>query len=165
MIAKHILTWPDELLSERCTPASDFEFAGALGAEMLDLMYAVGARGLAAPQVGVAQRIIVLDCGWQDGESVELVCVNPHIEAWSDIWETNEESAVSVPGVTAEVKRPSRVSLVFSDIEGQRQDADFDGQDAIVVQQAMDHLEGRTLLDHLAADARAAALAEYELVA
>ncbi len=165
MIAKHIHIWPDELLSERCSSVVDFEFGGALGGEMLDLMYAAGARALAAPQVGVSQRVIVLDCGWDDGESVELICLNPRIEARSDVWACEEENALSVPGVTVEVKRPTRVSLVYYDIEGIRQVEEFDGPDAVVVQQVMDHLDGRTLLDHLAADARAAALAEYELVA
>lgn len=163
MIAKHIYIWPDELLSERCDPAQDFEFAGALGSEMLDLMYSAGVRALAAPQVGVAQRVIVLDCGWEDGESVDLICVNPHIQAVSDIRASSEESALSVPGVTAYVKRPIRIALAYYDIEGQRLVAEFDGPDAVIVQQAMDHLEGLTVLDHLAADARAEALAEYEM--
>lgn len=164
MIAKHLLIWPDEQLAERSERVEDLEFAGAIGGEMLDLMYGAGTRALAAVQVGVLQRIVVLDCGWEDGQSVELVCINPYICTRSDIWNETEESAVSVPGVLAQVKRPARIELAFIDIEGLAQVEEFDGPDAALVQQVMDHLDGLTLLDHLAAEARAALLAEYEVV-
>ena len=157
-----ILLWPDARLAETCAPIKEItpEIA-ALAANMLETMYDAPGRGLAAPQVGVLQRIFVMDAGWKEGKSDPLVCINPMLQEVSEDRVTQEEGCLSIPGVTAEINRPAQVQMVWTGLNGGRYVQSFDGFAAACVQHELDHLEGVVTFDHLTGDHRETLMAEY----
>jgi peptide deformylase len=124
-------------------------------------MYAAPGRGLAAPQVGVMQRLFVMDTGWKDGASDPRVFLDPRIVAVSAATETRAEGCLSIPGILVEVTRPAQVKIAFRDATGQARTEDFTGFAAACIQHEIDHLEGRVTFDYLDAAARATAEAAY----
>jgi peptide deformylase len=166
MSTRPILTWPDARLTEAC---ADVGAATAdvqiLAADMLETMYAAPGRGLAGPQIGVMQRIFVMDTGWKEGAPDPLVCIDPQIEVLDQTPATHSEGCLSIPGVSAEVMRPSSVRLFYTGLDGVRQSRDLIGFDAVCAQHEYDHLDGVLTFDRIDAEARAALLAEYEAIA
>ena len=160
MSLREILRWPDPRLAETCAPvAAITPEIETLAADMLETMYAAPGRGLAAPQVGVLQRLFVVDVGWKEGRSDPLVCINPMLQEVSEERATHTEVCLSIPGVSAEVSRPARVQMVWTGLNGARYVQSFDGAAAVCVQHELDHLDGVVTLDHLDAGTRAAVLA------
>ncbi|MEX0318488.1 MAG: peptide deformylase [Ruegeria sp.] len=155
-----ILTWPDPRLSQKCEPVAG-EVPQDLIQNMFDTMYAAQGRGLAAPQVGVMQRFFVMDCGWKEGEPAPMAMINPVIMAAERVPTVAEEGCLSIPGITVAVERPKAVTVQWTAPEGDIHMADFDGFEARCIQHEFDHLNGVVTLDHLDADARRAAEAEY----
>ena len=157
-----IVLWPDPRLTETCAPVTEItpEIA-QLAADMFDTMYDAPGRGLAAPQVGVMQRIFVMDTGWKEGKSDPVVCINPVVQEVSEDRQTNPEGCLSIPGVTATVNRPAQVQLVWTGLNGARFVQGFEGFAAACVLHELDHLDGVVTFDHLAPDDRAALMAEY----
>ncbi|SLN30094.1 Peptide deformylase [Pseudoruegeria aquimaris] len=157
-----ILRWPDPRLSAVCEEVTDIPAAAALAQDMLETMYAAPGRGLAAPQVGVLQRLFVMDVGWKDGAATPMVCINPEIAAASEAQAEGEEGCLSIPGVTARVRRPTAITLRYLDETGNRREAALEGFAARCAQHELDHLDGLVTFDRLPPEVRAPLEAAYE---
>lgn len=149
-----ILQWPDPCLGRVAAPAVPDAATQGLAADLLETMYAAQGRGLAAPQVGVSQRLFVMDVGWKDGTPSPVVVLNPEILAWSASDATGPEGCLSMPGVVAMVQRATAISLRWTGLDGAVQQAALTGFAAICAQHEIDHLDGIVTLHR---DPRAAA--------
>lgn len=157
-----IVMWPDPRLKRICAPVERIDDAvRRLVDDMFETMYAAPGRGLAAPQVGVLQRLFVMDATWKEGEKTPLTCINPEIKALGSKMSTHKEACLSLPGIAAQVTRASQIELSYSDLDGQRMSMILQGFAAICAQHEFDHLEGRVILDHLDAETRTALETEY----
>ncbi|HNT52131.1 MAG TPA: peptide deformylase [Candidatus Syntrophosphaera sp.] len=118
-------------------------------------MYQKDGVGLAAPQVGVSRRLIVVDPHWaREGKARQpLLMINPVIESVSGVTET-EEGCLSLPGIYAHVERPANITVSYTDLEGQRLAQSLSGYPAVVIQHEIDHLDGVLFVDHLGTLAR-----------
>lgn len=160
-----IAVWPDPRLKRLCAPVTQIDGAvGQLISDMFETMYDASGRGLAAPQVGVMQRVFVMDVTWKEGVRTPLACINPEIKPLGAELSTNEEACLSIVGVSANVTRPNQIELTFTDVEGLRTAMILEGFAAICAQHEMDHLDGRVIFDHLDVRARGALEAEYRAV-
>ena len=146
-----ILIHPDPRLKKVCAPVPDIsDDLRKLADDMLETMYDAPGIGLAAPQIGVMDRLIVLDCVKDDGEQPRpLVMFNPEIVASSDETNVYEEGCLSIPEQYAEVKRPKLVDVRWIDRNGNEQSETFDDLWATCVQHEIDHLNGKLFIDHL----------------
>jgi peptide deformylase len=119
--------------------------------DMLETMYASKGIGLAAPQVGVSQRILVMDIeqGEDGGKGNPRFFVNPEITWSSEELNVYNEGCLSVPGQYAEVARPEKVRVKYLDYDGQKKEVDADGLLATCLQHEIDHLDGVLFVDHL----------------
>lgn len=159
-MSRPILRWPDPRLSQTCAAVGDADMR-ALAEEMLQIMYAAPGRGLAGPQIGVMQRIFVMDCQWKEGAPRPTVCIDPEIVEASEELATLSEGCLSIPGVLVEVTRPAAVRLRWRDASGARQDRWLEGFEARCAQHELDHLDGIVTFDRLDPEARASAEAAY----
>lgn len=151
-----ILTFPDPRLAEKSLPVSEVtDDLKTLIDDMFETMYDAWGVGLAAPQIGVLKRIIVVDCGERDEEregpltpSQPVAVINPVVESkeGSITW---EEGCLSVPGYTDEVLRAEHVVVTGLDREGQPCRIEADGLLAVCLQHEIDHLEGVLFVDRL----------------
>jgi peptide deformylase len=148
---RQILIHPDPRLKKLCAPVPDIsDEIRVLGADMLETMYAAPGIGLAAPQVGVLDRVIALDCVKEDGEAPSpLVMVNPEVIESSDEMNTYDEGCLSIPDQYADVTRPAEVRVRWLDLDGNLQERDMDGLWATCVQHEIDHLNGKLFIDYL----------------
>ena len=146
-----ILIHPDPRLKKHCAPIVDLDDElRALADDMLETMYAAPGIGLAAPQVGVTQRLIVLDCEKDEGVPPRpLIMFNPEIVATSDETNVYEEGCLSIPDQYAEVTRPAAVEVAWIDETGAARKEGFDGLWATCVQHEIDHLDGKLFIDYL----------------
>jgi peptide deformylase len=147
MALRTILEFPDPRLRTRAEPVTRFD--GALGTlidDMLETMYAAPGIGLAATQVDVHKRLIVIDVSEEHNEP--LVLINPEILARDGEAQT-EEGCLSVPGIFDEVKRAARVRVRAQDRNGETFEGDYQDVLAVCIQHEMDHLEGRLFVDYL----------------
>ncbi|SDI33708.1 peptide deformylase [Lutimaribacter saemankumensis] len=146
-----ILIHPDPRLKKVCAPVPDLsDDLRVLADDMLETMYDAPGIGLAAPQVGVLDRLIVLDCGKDDAEAPRpLVMFNPEVIASSDDVSVYEEGCLSIPEQYAEVTRPAEVTVRWIDRNGHEQQEDFGGLWATCVQHEIDHLNGKLFIDYL----------------
>lgn len=151
MASRPILLHPDPRLKKVATPVDDLsDELRALAEDMLTTMYEAPGIGLAAPQVGVGCRLIVMDCVKEEGVPPRpLALFNPEIVAASDEVSTYEEGCLSIPEQFAEITRPAEVVVRWIDKTGAEQEETFDGLWATCVQHEIDHLEGRLFIDHL----------------
>ena len=150
MTIRPILTLPDPRLRRRAEPVAAIDDRlRRLAADMLATMYDAPGIGLAATQLGVMQRLFVMDCSEKDEPRAPMVFVNPEIVAASDETVTSEEGCLSIPEVYEEVTRPARVRLRWTDLDGAAQEAEFTDRPAVCVQHELDHLNGRLFIDHL----------------
>ncbi|MBY6057680.1 peptide deformylase [Leisingera daeponensis] len=146
-----ILIHPDPRLKKVCVAVPDLsDDLRVLADDMLETMYAAPGIGLAAPQIGILQRLIVLDCvKEEDGEPRPLVMFNPEIISASDETNVYEEGCLSIPDQYAEVTRPKVVEVEWMDRDGNAQRETFDGLWATCVQHEIDHLNGKLFIDYL----------------
>lgn len=151
MTLRPILIHPDPRLKKLCDPvASVDDDVKKLAADMLATMYDAPGIGLAAPQVSVMQRLIVLDCVKEEDKPPEpMVMINPEILSESDARNTYEEGCLSIPEQFAEVERPAEVAVRWTDLDGEIREAEFDGLWATCVQHEIDHLNGVLFIDYL----------------
>jgi peptide deformylase len=112
-------------------------------------MYAAPGIGLAAIQIGVAKRVIVMDLAREGEEPKPQYFVNPEILWRSDETAPYEEGCLSVPEIYDEVQRPARVRLTYLNYQGERVEEEADGLYAVCIQHEMDHIEGVLFIDHL----------------
>ena len=127
--------------------------------DMFDTMYAANGQGLAAPQVGVSRRIIVVDVPGSDAPAYALI--NPRIVERSTETARGEEGCLSIPGVSDVVERPARVVVEALDLEGAPVRIDAAGDLARCLQHEIDHLDGILYIDHLSPLKRKLLLARY----
>ncbi len=148
-----ILLHPDPRLKQVCAPVSDLSDARrALAEDMLATMYDAPGIGLAAPQVGVLERLIVIDCVKEEGEPPRpLVMFNPEVIASSDEVSTYEEGCLSIPEHYADVTRPAGVQVRWIDESGSERMEEFAGLWATCVQHEIDHLDGKLFIDRIGA--------------
>ncbi len=145
-----ILIVPDPRLraKARKVTAADHDLAASLIPGMFAAMYKAPGIGLAAPQIAVPLRLIVLDLG-PDGQPTPMALINPEILAVSEELITREEGCLSLPGQYADVTRPARITARYQDAEGARHDIEADGLLATCIQHEIDHLNGVLFVDHL----------------
>jgi peptide deformylase len=147
MALRTILEFPDPRLRTRAQPVTRFDAAlGTLIDDMLETMYAAPGIGLAATQVDVHQRVIVIDIS--DEHDQPLVLINPEILT-REGEATSEEGCLSVPGIFDEVKRAAKIRLRSHDRQGALVECDYEDVLAVCVQHEMDHLEGKLFVDYL----------------
>ena len=161
MALREILTEPNKLLREKSLPVEGMdEDLQKLMDDMIETMYAAPGIGLAAIQVGVPKRVIVLDIGSRsESESTNnekqvvrknpLYFVNPEIITKSTNNSTYEEGCLSVPGQFAEIERPDKCHIKYLNYYGQPKELVADGMLATCIQHEMDHLEGILFIDYL----------------
>ena len=147
MALRTILEFPDPRLRTRAQPVTRFDAAlGTLIADMLETMYAAPGIGLAATQVDVHKRVIVIDISKERNEP--LVLINPQILSREGEAST-EEGCLSVPGIFDDVKRAAKIRLRSHDRSGVVLEQDYDDILAVCIQHEMDHLEGKLFVDYL----------------
>ena len=149
MAIRTILHYPDKRLRVPGAPVTDFGAAfQALVDDMAETMYAAPGVGLAATQIGVAQRLFVIDIAGADDPSDLRVFVNPEIvEAVGEVcW---DEGCLSFPGVTEEIDRAERVKVTALDRHGNPFELEADGLLAIAIQHENDHLDGKLMVDRV----------------
>ncbi|PWK60171.1 peptide deformylase [Roseicyclus mahoneyensis] len=146
-----ILIHPDPRLKKTAPQIADLsDDLRRLADDMLETMYAAPGIGLAAPQVGVDARLIVMDCVKGEGATPRpLAMFNPEIVAESDTRNVYEEGCLSIPDQYADVERPAEVTVRWIDRNGAPQQEDFDGLWATCVQHEIDHLNGVLFIDYL----------------
>jgi len=168
MSLRSILTLPDSRLRLASAPvaAVDNEIRGLLD-DMLETMYDAPGIGLAAIQVGVPKRVVVIDVAKRKGEEEEEVkdpifLVNPEIVKASDDMSVYEEGCLSIPEYYAEVERPARVRVRYLDRMGAMQEMDADGLLSTCLQHEIDHLNGVLFIDHLSRLKRERVIRKFE---
>lgn len=159
MAIRPILIAPDPRLKAVSTPVEtvDAEIR-KLAEDMADSMYAAEGIGLAAVQIGVAKRIIVMDLDQKDGKKNWRAFINPKITWASEEMATYEEGCLSVPEIWDDVERPARIKAEYLDLDGKEVEIEADGMLATCLQHEMDHLEGVLFIDHFSRLKRSIAL-------
>lgn len=157
-----IVQSPDPLLNQVCEPCdlSDKSLK-RLAKQMEYAMYANDGCGIAAPQVGVLKRLIVIDCD-QETERNPIVLVNPTIEELKGDPVTDEEGCLSCPGVSVPIARKPWARVRYYDLDGELWEIEGDGLLGRCLQHEIDHLEGRTLFESCDPLVRLRVLKEYE---
>jgi len=149
MTIKKILTEPDPFLRQKSSEVEQVtDEIRKLMDDMLETMYDAPGIGLAAIQIGVPKRVIVIDLSRNEKKN-PLYFVNPKIIKKSDTDSTYEEGCLSVPGQFAEVDRPDKCHISFLDYNGKKQELKAEGLLATCIQHEMDHLEGILFIDYL----------------
>lgn len=151
MSLRNILIHPDPRLKKVATPVEGVnDDIRRLADDMLETMYDAPGIGLAAPQVAVMQRLIVMDCTKEeDATDDPMVLINPQVVWTSEEENTYEEGCLSIPEQYAEVVRPAEVEVNWLGLDGKTHQERFDGLWATCVQHEIDHLDGRLFIDYL----------------
>jgi len=150
MALRQILTEPNEILRKKSLPVDSVDKdLQILMDDMLETMYAAPGIGLAAIQVGIPKRVIVLDIEQKEGNKKPLFFVNPEIIQKSKNLSTYEEGCLSVPGQFAEIDRPDKCHIKYLDYYGEKKEINAEGMLATCIQHEMDHLEGILFIDYL----------------
>ena len=150
MAKKKILSIPDPLLRKVSEPVLKVDTeVKKLMDDMLETMYAAPGIGLAAVQIGILKRAIVIDLSKEDGKRNPLFLVNPEITFKSKELTTYEEGCLSIPNQFAEVKRPSECKINFLDYNGKKNELHAQGLLATCIQHEIDHLNGILFIDYL----------------
>jgi peptide deformylase len=148
-MVREILLWPHPVLKQKARPVTTVDDAlRTLIRDMFETMYAAEGVGLAAPQVGVLHRVIVLDTRPRQPESKPVAMINPELIALEGTT-TYTEGCLSLPGEAEDVKRAARATVRYLDEQGVQQTMECDGLLAIAVQHETDHLDGTVFVDHL----------------
>lgn len=150
MATRPILTAPDPVLKQVSKPVEMVDDTlRSLMDDMLETMYAAPGIGLAAIQVGVAKRVIVMDASSDEEEADPRFFVNPDITWRADDLALYQEGCLSVPEHYADVERPAEVKVKFIDYDGNEQEIEAEGLLATCIQHEIDHLNGILFIDHL----------------
>ena len=150
MALKKILIEPNEILRKKSLKVESVDSdVQKLMDDMLETMYAAPGIGLAAIQIGIPKRVIVLDIAQKDGPKNPMYFVNPEIIQKSSNNSTYEEGCLSLPGQFAEIVRPDKCSFKYLDYHGQLKEFEAEGMLATCIQHEIDHLEGILFIDYL----------------
>jgi peptide deformylase len=150
MAKLEIITAPDPRLKVLARPVAEVDAeVRRLMDDMLETMYAAPGIGLAAPQVGVAKRVLVLDVAGRDEDPKPMRIANPEIVWAAEETAVGEEGCLSVPDHYADVERPARVRVRYLDYENEIREIEAAGTFATCLQHEMDHLDGTLFIDHI----------------
>ena len=152
MVPLPIIMAPDPRLKLKAKPVAKVDDeTRLLMADMLETMYAAPGIGLAAPQVGVARRILVVDVSREDEPRQPFKIANPQILWHSEELATYNEGCLSLPEHYADVSRPAKIRLRYLDEQNEIRELEAEGLLATCIQHEMDHLEGVLFVDHISA--------------
>ena len=147
---RKILTEPDPILRKKCEPLEKVDAeTKKLMDDMLETMYAAPGIGLAAIQVGILKRLVVIDISKGEEEKKPVFLINPQIIHRSKKTSIYEEGCLSLPGQFAEIERPAECTLKYIDYNGKEKELKADGLLATCVQHEVDHLNGILFIDYL----------------
>ncbi len=148
MALLNILKFPDPRLRKKARPIKEIDAnVKKLAADMLETMYAAPGIGLAATQVDIQQRLVVMDLSEEKDQP--RIFINPEVEAVGDNITYTEEGCLSVPGFFELVKRPDQVIIRALDLDGNTQQIEADELLAVCIQHEIDHLNGKLFVDYL----------------
>ena len=149
MAKLRILTFPDPRLRKVASPVTKFDKSlENLASDMLLTMYEEGGVGLAASQVNVHQRVIVID--FSENRDDPMVFINPEYKILNDkSLLSSKEGCLSVPGIEEEITRPDNIYLTWQDIKGSKYEETPSGLLTVCIQHEIDHLEGKLMVDYL----------------
>ena len=149
MTVRNIITEPDKILRKISSPVQKVGDAERkLMDDMLETMYSANGIGLAAIQIGIPKRIIVIDLKIENKKK-PLFFVNPVIKNKDNLKSTYEEGCLSVPNQFAEIDRPKKCDVEYLDYNGEKKILKAEGLLATCIQHEMDHLEGILFIDYL----------------
>ncbi len=164
MAVRPFILYPDKRLRSICEPVDMVDdCVQTVWTDMLDTMYAMPGVGLAACQIGVMQRLAVIDCS--DTKDTPIRMANPQVLHASGKFSEYEEGSPNLPGVRAKIRRPRAVTVSFLDEEGNPKEQDFVGLWATSVQHQIDHLNGKMYFDHLSSVKRKMLIAKSSKLA
>ena len=150
MTIRKILIEPDPILRKKCEPLEEVnDQLRNLMNDMLETMYEAPGIGLAAIQIGVLKRVVVIDVSKKEGEKSPLFLVNPEIVYKSNETSTYEEGCLSLPGQFAEIERPAECKVEYLDFNGKKKQLDANGLLSTCIQHEIDHLNGVLFIDYL----------------
>ncbi len=150
MAIRDIVLVPDPVLRQVAAPVSTVDDdIRRLMADMLETMYDAPGIGLAAPQIGVSQRVIVMDCSDDDDQPNPIKMANPEILELSDDKEKMEEGCLSIPGHNGEVTRPTGLNVRYLNEHNETAQMTCEGLLAVCIQHEIDHLNGVLFIDYL----------------
>jgi peptide deformylase len=166
MAVRPILVIPDQRLRSVADPIVEVdEEIRTLAKDMLDTMYDAPGIGLAAPQIGVMKRIVVIDVAGEGETPDPMVLINPEITRFGDEMQVTEEGCLSIPELYYEVERPNAVTVKYTDLDGNEVVKDTEGKLAVCVQHELDHLDGVLYIDYLSRLKRDRVLKKFEKAA
>ena len=147
---RKILTEPDPILRKKCEPLEKVDSdTKKLMDDMLETMYAAPGIGLAAVQVGILKRLVVIDISKGEEKKKPIFLINPQIIHQSEKTSVYEEGCLSLPGQFAEIERPEKCTVKYIDYNGKEKDLKADGLLATCIQHEVDHLNGILFIDYL----------------
>ncbi|WIJ24862.1 peptide deformylase [Devosia sp. RR2S18] len=166
MAVRPILVIPDARLRAVADPVQgvDDEIK-TLAQDMLDTMYDAPGIGLAAPQIGVMKRVVVMDLAGEDEKPEPMVLINPEITKFGDEMQVTEEGCLSIPELFYEVERPNAVTVKYTDLDGNEVEKAAEGKLAVCIQHELDHLDGVLYIDYLSRLKRDRVLKKFEKAA
>jgi peptide deformylase len=146
---REILTYPHPLLRKRAIPVYEVnKIIRDLIDDMVETMYSAPGIGLAAPQVGISLRLIVVDVTRSNGGDGLIHLINPEI-LWSDGSIIQEEGCLSIPGINVEMERKEKIRVSGLDRNGKKVEINAEGLLAVAIQHEVDHLDGRLIIDRI----------------
>ncbi len=153
MALRDIIIHPDPRLKKKAEAVTDItDDLRRLSDDMLETMYDAPGIGLAAPQLGVPKRLLVMDCVKEEGAAPRpMVLLNPVVTWTSEETNTYEEGCLSIPDQYADVTRPAEVEVGWLGLDGETHSEKFGGLWATCVQHEIDHLDGKLFIDYLTA--------------
>ena len=147
---RKILIEPDPILRKKCEPLEKVDFnVRKLMKDMLETMYAAPGIGLAAIQIGILKRLVVIDISKDEKKKNPLFLINPVITTRSEKTSTYEEGCLSLPGQFAEIERPAECFLEYVDLDGKKKKLKAEGLLSTCIQHEVDHLNGILFIDYL----------------
>ncbi len=150
MTIRPIINLPDPVLRKISEPVAKVTSEiKTLAADMLETMYEAPGIGLAAIQIGVAKRVVVIDLAKPEEEKRPTVFLNPEITWESDEIRVHEEGCLSIPEYYEQVERPDRIKLSYMGLDGAMHEMEADGLLATCIQHEIDHLDGILFIDYL----------------
>ena len=150
MSIRTILTEPNKILRQISEPVEKVgDEERELMRDMLETMYSAKGIGLAAIQIGIPKRIIVMDLSKEENKKLPMYFVNPVISEKNNEKKTYEEGCLSVPNQFAEIDRPNKCQVEYLDFDGNKQSLQAEGLLATCIQHEIDHLEGILFIDYL----------------
>mgnify|MGYP001188274003 CR=1 FL=1 len=147
---RNIIIEPDPILRKKCEPLEKVDTdTRKLMDDMLETMYAAPGIGLAAVQIGILKRLVVIDISRDEEKKNPIFLINPEIINQSKKISVYEEGCLSIPGQFAEIERPAECTLKYIDYNGKEKELKADGLLATCVQHEVDHLNGILFIDYL----------------